>query len=136
MEGVREKMGKVIKANSLVLYFVISILFMDIIFRVLINENHFIFDFVIILSIFPPGLCVFILLICSFFNGVTKFHYFNCIAWINHYNLFSQFIYFKFFKTFYTFYSVGNGAQVFEFWKDIVNLLIKHSFGFYYYFSL
>src|SRR5690606_17424906 len=35
----------------------------------------------------------------------------------------SQLIYFKFFRTYYSAYSVGNGAQVLEFWKDIATLL-------------
>lgn len=38
----------------------------------------------------------------------------------------AQILYFDFFKTFLTIYSVGNGAQVAEFYKDILQLIINN----------
>ena len=119
-------MNKFVENNFLVLYFLFSLLFSDTIFRGYINEHHFILDFVISFLILLT-VAFLLTFICSFFRSSTSYLLSVLLLGIIAFIYSSQLIYFKFFKTFYSFYSVGNGAQAFEFWKDIAKLMLINS---------
>ncbi|HLU22981.1 MAG TPA: sulfatase-like hydrolase/transferase [Bacillaceae bacterium] len=115
-------MGKVIKVNSLFIYFIISVFFMEIIFRIHTIEDFELID-LIRSGMFLIVFAIIFYLISTLFKGMSKFLlsvlFLTLVAFIYS----SQLIYFKFFRTYYSAYSVGNGAQVLEFWKDIATLL-------------
>lgn len=119
-------MKRMLKADSLFFYFFLSLLFIDIIFRLLTMNNPISFD-LILTNIFSLSLAFIFYLICSLFtkkvNYLLSFFLMSFIALLYS----SQFIYFKIFKTYFSMYSVGNGGQVIEFWKVIVDYLLHNA---------
>ncbi|MFC5464963.1 LTA synthase family protein [Lederbergia graminis] len=115
-------MGKVIKVNSLFIYFIISVFFMEIIFRIHTIEDFELID-LIRSGMFLIVFAIIFYLISTLFKGMSKFLLSVLFLTIVAFIYSSQLIYFKFFRTYYSAYSVGNGAQVLEFWKDIATLL-------------
>ncbi|MCR2822498.1 LTA synthase family protein [Lederbergia panacisoli] len=114
-----------LKEDLLFIYFFLSICFIDIVFR-LSTINTFSYTDIVISFYFLAAYMVAIYLICSFFQGTARLllSSFLFIAVIFIYV--SQLIYFQFFRTFYSMYSLGKSAQVFEFWKDVVQYLLNH----------
>jgi lipoteichoic acid synthase len=115
-----------IKGDSLLIYFLISILFMDTIFRVIMIEEPFSFD-ALISTVFLISIAILLFLICSFFKAKAGYLLSIVLLGLVATIYFSQLIYFEFFRTFYSLYSVGNGTQVFDFWKDISAIIVGHS---------
>ena len=95
---------------------------MEIIFRIHTIEDFELID-LIRSGMFLIVFAIIFYLISTLFKGMSKFLlsvlFLTLVAFIYS----SQLIYFKFFRTYYSAYSVGNGAQVLEFWKDIATLL-------------
>lgn len=95
---------------------------MEIIFRIHTIEDFELID-LIRSGMFLIAFAIIFYLISTLFKGMSKFLlsvlFLTLVAFIYS----SQLIYFKFFRTYYSAYSVGNGAQVLEFWKDIATLL-------------
>ncbi|MCL6572594.1 MAG: LTA synthase family protein [Bacillus sp. (in: Bacteria)] len=119
-------LNKMIKGDSLLIYFLISILFMDTIFRVIMIEEPFSFD-AVISTVFLIAIAILLFLICSFFKAKAGYLLSIVLLGLVATIYFSQLIYFEFFRSFYSLYSVGNGAQVFDFWKDIAAIIVGHS---------
>lgn len=119
------KIIKNVRDLSLLFYFIISLFFMETILRISTTggffSSGFIFSF-----IFSISLGVIIYIICTLFeskvNYILSYSLLGFLALI----FCSQLIYYKFFKTFYSFYSAGNAGQIFQFWKDILILIIKN----------
>ncbi|CEG25828.1 LTA synthase family protein [Bacillus sp. B-jedd] len=116
-------MAEVIKRDSMLLYLVFSIIFMEFIFRMGTQETFNTRDFILTI-IFNLALSLFFYFLISFTSGKAAHILGIVILGIITCLYISQFVYFRFFKTFYSIYSVGNGGQVLEFWKDIYNHLI------------
>ncbi|MFA5524227.1 MAG: sulfatase-like hydrolase/transferase [Tissierellales bacterium] len=116
---------KVNKSKNLLLYYVLSTFFMELLLRILVVEKKFSFElmFTFLFSIIIGSL--FHLISTSFKD---KINYILSIVMISALTVVfsSQFIYYKFFRMFYTTYSLVNGSQVFEFWSDILKLIIQN----------
>ncbi len=113
------------KRDSLLIFYFMSIAFIDLTFRLGVFEDFYIRDYVLSL-IFILALAFLLHFINSFFVGKAS-HVIACLILLFVTVLYaSQFMYYQFFRTFYSVYSAGNGAQVFEFWKDIRTLLVEN----------
>ena len=96
------------------------------IFRLYAFESPFNFDFVSPLYFYFLLRLFFILFAASFevhSSHLLSVVLLGLIALIYS----SQLIYYQFFRTIFSVYSVGNGAQILEFWKDIAKLFISQS---------
>lgn len=119
-------MSKNFKTIYLMFYFMISLFYMEVILR--ISTSSALFSLGLLFSfIFSISFAVIFYLVCTLFKGRTS-SILSCFLLVLSAFLFSsQLIYYRFFKTFYTFYSAGNGAQIFEFWKDILSTAARNS---------
>lgn len=120
-------MKEFVRGDSLLIYILCSVSFMDIMFRVATAQQ--LFSINLLLSfVFLIPVAIFIYFICSFFQNrashILSVFLLGTIAIIYS----SQLVYFKIFRTFFSIYSVGNGGQVLDFWKDIGSLLLKNSY--------
>lgn len=119
------KIIKNMRDLSLLFYFIISLFFMETVLRISTTggffSSGFIFSF-----IFSISLGIILYIICTLFKG--KINYILSYSLLGFFGLIfcSQLIYYKFFKTFYSLYSAGNSGQVFQFWKDILILIVKN----------
>lgn len=115
---------KLLKNLSLLLYFIISLFFMEIILKVSTMGISSLSELLFSL-IFSISLSIILYIICSFFKENTNYTLSMLLLTLLSFIFSSQFIYYKFFKTFYTLYSAVNSEQVFEFWRDICFLILK-----------
>lgn len=119
-------MVKTPKAVYLLFYFIISLFFLETMLRISTTGIFFSSGLVYTL-IFSMSIAIFFYFICSLFESKISYVLSIILLGLSVLIFSSQLIYYKFFRTFYTLYSVGNGAQVFEFRKDILNHIIKSS---------
>ena len=119
-------MRKMMKHDSLLIYFILSLISMDILFRVLTLEKPFTFSMVLSI-VFLLLLGFLFYLITSFFRGTINMLLAHFLLFVTSLIYSSQFINYKISRNFYSIYSAGNGAQVLDFWKDIAGHTIKQS---------
>lgn len=119
------KIIKKIKISSLLFYFILSLFFMETILRISTTGGFFSSGLIFSL-IFSISLGIVLYIICTLFE--SKVNYILSYSLLGFLSLIfcSQLIYYKFFKTFYSFYSAGNAGQIFQFWKDILILIVKN----------
>lgn len=118
-------MNKIFKNINLLFYFFVSLLFMEIIFRIAtIGEIKY--QGLMISAIFMLALSIIFFLLSNFLKGwcQSTFASFLLIGIGVIYS--SQIVYYKFFRTFYSVFSAGNTSQVLEFSKDILNVTQKN----------
>src|SRR5690625_844582 len=115
-------MLKKIKNHSLLLYLLISVYFMDMIFRYATGQSFALMDtlisFIFILT-FVSG----IYLISGFMKSTAQYIVVNILLSVVAFIYASQIVYYRFFKTYYSMYSVGNTEQAFDFWRDIITYI-------------
>ena len=115
------------KSFLLLIYFILSLFFMEIILKLQTGGALFsigTFISFLFLSVFAIIFYMISRLFSSKINHILSVVFLSLTAIL----YLSQLIYFKFFKTFYTLYSAGNAGQVLEFWKDIVGVVTKNIF--------
>lgn len=99
---------------------------MDFIFRMATVSELFTVN-LILSFVFLIPVATIIYFVSSFFQNKTSLFLtgflLSCIAFIYS----AQLVYFKIFRTFFSVYSVGNGGQVLDFWKDVINISVKNS---------
>lgn len=98
---------------------------MEIILRVSTAGNFFSSGLIFSLMFLIPFAIIFYVL-CSLFEGTLSYIFSLVLLGLSALVFSSQLIYYKLFRVFYILYSVGNAAQIFEFWKDICTLLVKN----------
>ncbi|MGJ7921913.1 LTA synthase family protein [Neobacillus sp. LXY-4] len=119
-------MWKLVKADSLLIFFVLSLLFIDSIFRMLTVEEPV--SFSLLLSfVFLLAFAFVFYFICSFLNGRMSYLLSIVLLGITALLYSSQYVNFIMSRTFYSVYSAGNGAQVLDFWQDIVDHILAES---------
>lgn len=113
------------KSLYLLLYFLISLFFMEIIFRTTTTEL-FIPEGLIIALLFSINFSILFFILCCLFN--RKFSYVVAVICLLISGLIfaSQQLYYSTFKTFYSVYSAGNSTQILEFQRDFWYLLSKN----------
>ena len=115
-------MLKKIKNHSLLLYLLISVYFMDTIFRYATVQSFALMDtlisFIFILT-FVSG----IYLISGFVKSTAQYIVVNILLSVVAFIYASQIVYYRFFKTYYSMYSVGNTEQALDFWRDIMTYI-------------
>nr|WP_233711625.1 alkaline phosphatase family protein [Lederbergia citrisecunda] len=114
-----------LKEELLLIYFFLSICFIDVIFRIS-TLNTFTYTDIVISFYFLISYSLAIYLICSFVQGTARLILSSFLFILVFFIYVSQLIYFQFFRTFYSMYSLGKSAQIFEFWKDVVQYLLDH----------
>lgn len=117
-------MFKLTKNFNLLLYFILSLFFMEFLLRLATTKNFLSLGFFISLLI-ALTLAVVFYIICSLFENKINFILSSIFLAITGFTYLSQLIYYHIFKTFYSFYSIGNASQVLEFWKDISTKVIQ-----------
>lgn len=115
-----------IRNFNLLLYFILSLIFMEIIFRISITKAVFTAGFIISM-IFSISLAIIFYIVCSIFKSKINHIASTIVLSLAAFIFSSQVIYYKFFRTFYSIYSAGNSAQVLEFWKDILTATVNNS---------
>ncbi len=112
--------------NMNLLFYIISLIFMETILKLSTSGELFSSNTVPLL-IFSTSFAILFLALCSSFQ--SKINYILSVFLLGLFGLIfsSQLLYYKFFRTFYNVYSAGNGTQVFGFWKDIGTLVLEHS---------
>ena len=118
-------MNKYLRAQSLLLYFFVSVLFYEIILKVATMQPFYRFD-LFYMAMFGLSFSIIFYLLSSLFSGKDKFGLTFVLLLLLSLIFSSQMVYYKFFKTFYTLYSLGQGGQVMEFWKDILYVLSRN----------
>ncbi|MBS4197148.1 LTA synthase family protein [Lederbergia citri] len=118
-------MKAILEEDLLLIYLLLSVCFIDVIFR-LTTINNFSYTDLVISFYFLTAYSLIIYLICSFVQDTARLILTSLLFAIVVVLYISQLIYFQFFKTFYSIYSLGKGAQIFEFWKDISHYLFEH----------
>lgn len=125
MEGPRSRRAKEerrlikkMKADAILLYFLVSVLFMEVIFR--ISTSTFDLSGFLLTVLFLSGITIFIYFIVGFFQGTFRFLLTVFLLGVVGLVYSSQLIYMKFFKTYYTMYSLIHGSQIAQFWRDIL----------------
>ncbi|MRH43885.1 sulfatase-like hydrolase/transferase [Aquibacillus halophilus] len=120
-------MVKIGTTKYLLYYFILSLLFMDILFRSLVTGGIFSLGF-IISALFLISFAIICFIISTLTHGKFSF-IISCFLLGTASLLYSsQYIYHEFFKTFYSLYSAGNAGQVLDFWQDIVTVLERNAF--------
>jgi lipoteichoic acid synthase len=112
------------KGLDLLLYFVLSLLFMELVLRFHTAEKFFSIGILYSL-LFASSLSAGIYLVVSFFKVKKRNLLSSVILVLMSIVFYTQFIYFKFFKTFYTVFSAGNGGMVLEYINAIVSQVVK-----------
>lgn len=119
-------MKRILKDDSLLIYFLISILLIDTIFRIATIDEPFTKN-LLLSFVFSIAIAITMYFISSFFKGKLSFLLsmlmLSSVALIYA----SQLVYYKLFKTFYSIYSAGNGGQILEFRDEITTLIKMHS---------
>lgn len=118
-------MTKNAKAAILLFYLTLSLFSMEFILKLNSSDNIF-SSSIIFLFVFSLCLTMGIFIFASFFKGKFQWIIIFIALFFLGILFSSQLIYYKFFKTFYTLYSAGNSEQIFEFWKDILNVTVKN----------
>jgi lipoteichoic acid synthase len=114
------------KTIYLLFYFIISLYFMEMIFRAL-TFQRFSWSSIVVSLLFTTAIGIFLYFLCSLVTGKIRF-ILSIILLFGFSLLFSsQLIYYDFFRTIYSFYSATNALQVFEFWEDIWMLTVKNA---------
>jgi phosphoglycerol transferase MdoB-like AlkP superfamily enzyme len=117
--------GSGLEGLDLLLYFVFSVFYMEIILRFHTAEKFFSVGLFYSL-LFAVSLSAGVYLVVSLFGEKLR-NFLSSVALVILTVVFSsQFIYFKFFKTFYSVYSAGNGGMVLEFINDIVTQVVRN----------
>jgi lipoteichoic acid synthase len=112
------------KGLNLLLYFIFSLFFMELVLRFHTAEKFFSIGILYSL-LFAVSLSAGIYFFVTFFKEKQR-NLLSAFALVIMSIIFcSQFIYFKFFKTFYTIFSAGKGGMVLEFINDIVFQIVK-----------
>ena len=120
-------MIKVLKTNSLLLYFIISLFFYETLLKLSISQPPF-SGSLFSLLMFSLSSSILFFIISILFSGEDGFFLAFTLLLLLSFIYASQVIYYKFFKTFYTVYSAFYGGQVFEFWQDILIILKKYCY--------
>lgn len=103
---------------SLLLYFIVSIFFMEYVLAVITVGSFFSLGYVIkLIFVVTSGTLLFA--ICCFFRRKASYVLSLVLLAFIALLVSSQLIYYRFFRTFYTIYSAGNVNQVSNFWRDI-----------------
>lgn len=114
------------KKYNLLIFNILSIIFMDIIFKLFIFENIFSISTLFMIS-FDIVIAIFITIIESLFkniiiNRIIAIFCTFCI-WLL---ICAQFIYFQYYDAIFSIYSLFHGAQVFGFIDSIISVIIKN----------
>lgn len=118
-------MKRLLKADTVLFYFILSLIYMDFVFR-MFTAKYFMYHDLVVSFLFLIALALIFFLIATFFHGRLNRLLSTVLLTITAIIYSSQFIYFRIFKTYYSVYSAGNGAQVLEFWRDIIAVVHKN----------
>lgn len=115
-------MKRLLKSDSLMFYFIISLVYMDFVFRIF-TAKRFLLQDIVVSFLFVISFALILFIISTFFRGRVSHIVSTVLLIVTAIIYSSQFIYYQIFKTYYSVYSAGNGAQVMEFWKDVVGVV-------------
>lgn len=109
----------------MLLYFILSLFYLETILKASLGEGFFSSGFLISLLFSLPFSFLSYIISTGFNSSVN---YVVTIVLLVLWGLIfaSQILYYKLFKTFYTLFSAGNAGQVLEFWKDILALMANN----------
>lgn len=109
----------------MLIYFILSLFYLETILKASLGEGFFSSGFLISLLFSLPFSFLSYIISTGFNSSVN---YVVTIVLLVLWGLIfaSQILYYKLFKTFYTLFSAGNAGQVLEFWKDILALMANN----------
>ncbi|SHI45443.1 LTA synthase family protein [Lutispora thermophila] len=109
----------------MLIYFIVSLFYLETILRASLGEDFFSSGFLISL-IFSVPFAFISYIICTAFSSSINYIITMAIMILWALIFASQILYYKLFKTFYTLFSVGNAGQIIEFWRDILALMANN----------
>lgn len=109
----------------MLIYFVISLFYLETILRASLGEAFFSSGFLISL-IFSVPFAFLSYIICTGFSSSANYVLTLVLMVLWALIFASQILYYKLFKTFYTLFSAGNAGQIIEFWRDILALMANN----------
>ena len=122
MDKIKQKGKDIIKNPFSFLLF--SILYLELLIRIKIF-SHISLSFLYII-LFSISLSFLLMMLCEIFTKSTQQIILSVLLFLLGLYFCSQILYYDYFKVFLTIYSIGNGTQVAEFYKDIIDLIIRH----------
>ncbi len=114
-----------VKSMYLLYYFLLSLFFMEIVFRLSTKGEFFSFGLVVSL-VFSVTFAIVFFIICSLFKSKVSYSLSAIFLSLFAFIFASQHVYFDTFRTFYSVYSAGNATQIFEFWRDFWYLISQN----------
>ncbi|MEA4962149.1 LTA synthase family protein [Lutispora sp.] len=114
-----------IKIPHFILYFILSMFYMESILRLSVTGSLFASGSILSL-IFSIPFSIVLYIPCSFFKEKTNHILCHITLGLSAFIFSSQLLYYKTFKTFYTLYSAANAGQIFELWRDIIASIAKN----------
>ena len=118
-------MVNITKEYHLLFYFIISLFVMEMSLRVGTTSDVLSLE-VLISLLFSIALAIIFFMFCTSFESRVNYILSYFLLTLTGVFFFSQFVYFQFFKTFYSLYSAMNVSQIFQFWQDILALIIQN----------
>ena len=117
MDKIKQKGKDIIKNPFSFLLF--SILYLELLIRIKIF-SHISLSFLYII-LFSISLSFLLMMLCEIFTKSTQQIILSVLLFLLGLYFCSQILYYDYFKVFLTIYSIGNGTQVAEFYKDIID---------------
>lgn len=118
---------KELKGGLLFVYFSLSFIGMEMVLRAFTVGGGFFSGDQAIISLFSLPIACICFIICSFFSQRVNRRCSLILLAAAAVVFASQLIYYSIFTTFYSVYSVGNGAQVWQFWREALLGLARNA---------
>lgn len=114
-----------LKPYKLLLYFIISLFYMESMLKASAGDILFSWNHVLSL-IFSLPFAIASYIICTLFDDKKNYILSIMLLGLWGFIFSSQILYYKLFRTFYTLFSVGNASQILEFWEEILALVSEN----------
>lgn len=116
-------MVKSLKSLYLLFFFLASLFLMETVLRAY-TTGGVLSSGLLFSLIFSIPFAIIFYTICTFFEFKTSHIVASVLMGICAVIFTSQMVYYKVFKTFYSLYSAGNGGQILQFWREILEILL------------
>lgn len=115
------------KSLKLLIIYMFTLIYLEFIFRIFTIGHVQLKDFLII-GLFSLSTGIILFIITDIFKNRIGFIISCLLIGLLTVAFVSQLVYYEIFNMFYIMYSAGNAAQVFEFWREALNAIVKNIF--------
>lgn len=115
------------RSLKLLIIYMFTLIYLEFIFRIFTIGHVQLKDFLII-GLFSLSTGIILFIITDIFKNRIGFIISCLLIGLVTVAFVSQLVYYEIFNMFYIMYSAGNAAQVFEFWREALNAIVKNIF--------